>query len=145
MNQFGLCRFQNSFGIPLSGLIELLQLYLRSTMIEQGGKVFIQKSGVYIGSCLAPVLSEIYLCFVYRAIYEELQSTVPGCRVLRYLDDYLVVHPTEIPVNSISPCFLSAGSHGGRTAVLRHQAEYNSVRHLLGISAAFGETGSSIF
>ncbi|XP_042150172.1 uncharacterized protein LOC121838157 [Ixodes scapularis] len=108
INEFGLCRFQNASGIPLSGFIQLLQLYLRSTMIEQNGEVFIQKSGVCIGSCLAPVLSEIYLSFVDRTIDEELRSIVPGCQVVRYVDDYLVIHPTGTPVHSISPCFLSA-------------------------------------
>lgn len=54
VNDRGLCSFQNSSGMPVSGFIEVLQFYHESIMTEHERKVMIQKSGVCIGSWLAP-------------------------------------------------------------------------------------------
>lgn len=62
----------------------------------------IQKSGVCIGSCLAPVLSGIYFSFVDRAIEGKLRDAAPD-RVFRFLDDYLIIHPRSTAVEVILP------------------------------------------
>ncbi|EEC11038.1 hypothetical protein IscW_ISCW019300 [Ixodes scapularis] len=52
----GVVRFLNSAGILVSGFLDLHDRYLRSFPAEQEGRVFVQKSGIRIGSCLAPHL-----------------------------------------------------------------------------------------
>lgn len=62
VTQFRLVKFQNSTGISFDAFLQLIRLYLSSTLVEHKGKILTQKSGVCIGSCLAPVPSEIYAC-----------------------------------------------------------------------------------
>ncbi|XP_040074886.2 uncharacterized protein LOC115330777 [Ixodes scapularis] len=101
----GIVKFQNSSGIPLSAFLQLIRVYLRSTMVEHDGKIYLQKSGVCIGSCLAPSLSEVYLSFVDQAVKEQLDSVAPGTQVFRYVDDYLVLHDSGAPTAAIQKAF----------------------------------------
>ncbi|KAM7287717.1 uncharacterized protein ISCGN_031408 [Ixodes scapularis] len=101
----GIVEFQNSSGIPLSAFLQLIRVYLRSTMVEHDGKIYLQKSGVCIGSCLAPSLSEVYLSFVDQAVKEQLDSVAPGTQVFRYMDDYLVLHDSGAPTAAIQKAF----------------------------------------
>ena len=77
-------------------------------MIEHEGKIWIQKSGVCIGACLAPILSEIYLSYVDRTIQVKLKNTSPECTVDRYVDDNLIIHPVANKVEVIVASFKSA-------------------------------------
>ncbi|KAG0421490.1 hypothetical protein HPB47_002616, partial [Ixodes persulcatus] len=81
IDENGMCKFQNASGVSVKGFLSLLDLYLRSTLVEYEGKIYIQKAGVCIGSCLAPILSEIFLMYVDRAIKAKLEATAPGCQV----------------------------------------------------------------
>ncbi|KAM7300889.1 uncharacterized protein ISCGN_016468 [Ixodes scapularis] len=101
----GVTRFQNASGIPTGGFLDLLRLYLRSSLVEYEGEIFIQRSGVCIGSCLAPILSEIFLFFVDRAVREDLARSGSGCRIFRFVDDYLVVHPSSASDVSVLHAF----------------------------------------
>ncbi|EEC19583.1 sox13, putative [Ixodes scapularis] len=49
MHLHSAARFQNSAEISVSGALELIDLYLCSTLVEQEGKVFAQKTEVSIG------------------------------------------------------------------------------------------------
>lgn len=62
-----------------------------------------------MGSCLAPVLSEIYLSFVERAIETELKYTDESIKAFGYVDNYLVLHYRAVNLEAILPSFLSAG------------------------------------
>src|SRR5690606_14069523 len=53
--------FRNSVGMSLDSFLEIVTFHLNSTVIEFNDDLFIQKSGICIGSCIAPVLSELYL------------------------------------------------------------------------------------
>lgn len=88
----GEVRFQNSAGISVSRFLDLIDLYLRSTLVEHEGRVYAQKTGVCIGSCLAPIPSEINLLFMDRRVSEALAALGPGTSVFRCVDDYLIVH-----------------------------------------------------
>ncbi|KAM7302846.1 uncharacterized protein ISCGN_018354 [Ixodes scapularis] len=101
----GAVRFQNSAGISVSGFLDLVDLYLRSTLEEHEGRIFAQKTGVCIGSCLAPILSEIYLFFVDRRVSEALTTLAQGTSVFRYVDDYLIVHQATSDPKNIEQIF----------------------------------------
>ncbi|KAG0426258.1 hypothetical protein HPB47_026629 [Ixodes persulcatus] len=108
IDENGMCKFQNASGVSVKGFLSLLDLYLRSTLVEYEGKIYIQKAGVCIGSCLAPILSEIFLMYVDRAIKAKLEATAPGCQVFRYVDDYLVLHQEQTKPETILKAFTSS-------------------------------------
>ncbi|KAM7283723.1 uncharacterized protein ISCGN_000829 [Ixodes scapularis] len=118
----GAVRFQNSAGISVSGFLDLNDLYLRSTLVEHEGRIYAQKTGVCIGSCLAPILSEIYLFFVDRRSCSKKHATkfVPcrqasvysiplGCgaqyigQTGRCLNDRLREHANEVQQAASNP------------------------------------------
>lgn len=57
----GSVAFQNSTGISVEKLLDHLPFYLNSTFISFKGNTFLRKSGICIGSSVAPILSDIYL------------------------------------------------------------------------------------
>ncbi|CAN7948473.1 unnamed protein product, partial [Ixodes hexagonus] len=70
--------------------LDLITTYLNSTFASWEGLTYLQKTGVCIGSCIAPVLSDLYLAFHNRLLQHNLdQSKV--VRIFRYVDDYLIL------------------------------------------------------
>ncbi|XP_077564624.1 uncharacterized protein LOC144180093 [Haemaphysalis longicornis] len=61
----GPVRFQNASGMSTEGFIDLLAFYLESTFVAFNDQYYVQKEGVCIGSCIAPILCEVFLA-VYR-------------------------------------------------------------------------------
>ncbi|KAM7309437.1 uncharacterized protein ISCGN_013068 [Ixodes scapularis] len=105
VTQSGVAKFQNSTGITLEAFLQLVDVYLRSTLVEHQGNIYRQKSGVCIGSCLAPVLSEFYMSSVDLAVERELGVEAPGTKVFRFVDDYLVLHTAGTTSASIERVF----------------------------------------
>ncbi|CAN7949006.1 unnamed protein product, partial [Ixodes pacificus] len=50
---------------------ELLHMHLRSTFATWEGNIYLQRQGVCIGSCVAPVLSDLFLASLDRTIFER--------------------------------------------------------------------------
>lgn len=90
IDQYGPLSFQNDAGIPEGKFMALLELYLRSTYVEWDGSLYLQKSGVCIGSCLAPFLSDLFLARAGRTISSLLEGS-GVIRVFRFVDDFLVL------------------------------------------------------
>lgn len=86
----GLVAFQNECGLSMGVFLDLLMHYLQSLFVCFEGKTFVQRSGVCIGSCVAPILSDIYLASVDRNITASLDKQV-FFKVVRYVDDYLLL------------------------------------------------------
>lgn len=80
--------FKNNVRIPVESFLELLWFYLCSTVVSFGQSLFVQKSGICIGSRVAPVLSNICLGKVDRALEQDFEGVAR--HVFRYVDDYLV-------------------------------------------------------
>ncbi|XP_040070667.3 uncharacterized protein LOC120843379, partial [Ixodes scapularis] len=85
----GAVAFSSSSGVSCDSFLELLHFYIQSTYVTYEGDTFLQKSGICIGSSVAPVLSDIYLARCDRGIAGRLDGRV--LKVLRYVDDYLIV------------------------------------------------------
>lgn len=98
----GSVAFMNSTGLAVESFLELLTFYLSSTYITFEGEIFLQKSGICIGSSVAPILSDLYLARCDRALAELLDCRV--LRVFRYVDDYLVVFKDSLGPNRDSVC-----------------------------------------
>lgn len=107
----GTVSFQNQSALHLESFLELLAFYLTSTFVSFNGKYYLQKKGICIGSCVAPVLCDIFLSQCDRAIAKSL-STTEVARVYRYVDDYLILlnKPCEMnndqQINDIKTTFM---------------------------------------
>lgn len=73
IDSFGSLAFQNETGIPEDKFLAMLEHYLASTYIEWDSRLYLQKSGVCIGSCLAPILSDLFLARAGRTISSSLE------------------------------------------------------------------------
>lgn len=58
--------FVNKCGISVGAFLELLSFYLRSTFIKWHDELYLQRSGICIGSKVAPILSNIFLGYVNK-------------------------------------------------------------------------------
>lgn len=90
IDENGAIGFQNSAGVSVDNFISLLEFYLKSTFISFGNGLFLQRRGICIGSCVAPVLCNIFLAAVDRALHKELDDKLV-LKAFRYVDDFLVV------------------------------------------------------
>lgn len=89
VDSFGVIAFQNAAGVSIKGFLDLISTYLHSTFATWNGSTYLQKTGICIGSCIAPVLSDLFLAFHNRILQQNLDSS-KIVRVFRYVDDYLV-------------------------------------------------------
>ncbi|XP_075737707.1 uncharacterized protein LOC142777277 [Rhipicephalus microplus] len=90
IDRLGSAAFQTRTGIHNSNLLELLSFYLKATFVSWEDKNYLQKSGICIGSCLAPILSDIFLAHHDRVLSNKLDDSVVF-KVCRFVDDYLVL------------------------------------------------------
>ncbi|KAH9373348.1 hypothetical protein HPB48_018401 [Haemaphysalis longicornis] len=88
IDEFSSVPFQNATGVSVSGFLELLSFYLRSTFIRYDGKPCLQREGICIGSCITPILSDLFLSKLDTILAGRLDS-MNVVRVFRSLDDYL--------------------------------------------------------
>lgn len=57
---YGAVPFQNFAGVSLSNFLSLLEFYLKVTFIVFNDQPYLQRNGICIGSCLAPLLVDIF-------------------------------------------------------------------------------------
>lgn len=103
--------FVNRSGIPVEAFLELLSFYLQSTVVGFEDKVYVQKSGVCIGSKVAPVLSNIFLGKVDCDLQLALQGV--ATKVFRYVDDFLVLG-CNVQIESFQCAVLDAFNAKGK-------------------------------
>lgn len=70
---YGNVLFQNEVGLSPTSSLGLLKLYSDSLYIFHQGSVFSQKDGVPTGSCLGPVLCDLYLARDDRELQNSLK------------------------------------------------------------------------
>ncbi|CAN7945243.1 unnamed protein product [Ixodes hexagonus] len=124
--------------MPVESFLELLRFYLSATVVTFDGKTYIQKKGICIGSCVAPILCDIFLSQCDREIANR-TSTKQISRIFRYVDDYLVLltccpddKETQV-INSIRSDFLE----GGKGLNFTYETPTNSVLQFLDLRLTF--------
>lgn len=80
--------FIDACGVSVASFMELLSFYLNSTFVCWQDSMYVQRSGVCIGSQVAPLLSDIFLSKVDTALQPGLEAI--GVVAFRYVDDYLI-------------------------------------------------------
>lgn len=91
----GVTAFQNAAGINLDSFLELLRVYLTATVVSHENLSYVQRSGLCIGSRVAPYLSDVFLAACGSAIQERLKDPrIEG--IFRYVDDFLILCNTKV-------------------------------------------------
>lgn len=75
INTYGAIAFQNAQGISQSKFLNFINVYLMSTFATWDGYPYLQKKGVCIGSCIAPVLTDLYLAHHDRNLKATLDTS----------------------------------------------------------------------
>lgn len=86
---YGQVLFQSRAGISVEDIMSLLELYLSATVFFFlfGGKLYVQKRGICIGSCVAPMSCDIFSSLINRRLARVFgQDKV--LKVCRYVDDF---------------------------------------------------------
>lgn len=93
IDENGAVAFQNGAGMSVGNLLALLEFYLQSTYIKFDDKIYLQKKGICIGSCIAPVLCHIFLSTIDRSLHDRFNSSYIDkvLKVFHYVDDFLVL------------------------------------------------------
>lgn len=69
-------------------------MYLNSTFTTWDDKLYSQTNGICIGSCIAPILSTLFLAYLDNLQHNQLQiSNVT--RIFHYIDDFLLIFNTD--------------------------------------------------
>ncbi|CAN7938290.1 unnamed protein product [Ixodes hexagonus] len=124
--------------MPVESFLELLRFYLSASVVTFDGKTYIQKKGICIGSCVAPILCDIFLSQCDREIANR-TSTKQISRIFRYVDDYLDLltccpddKETQV-INNIRSDFLE----GGKGLNFTYETPANSVLQFLDLRLTF--------
>ncbi|CAN7997046.1 unnamed protein product, partial [Ixodes hexagonus] len=136
----GVVAFQNASGIPLDSFMALLEFYLRSTFVSFNDKLFIQRKGICIGSCVAPVLCNIFLANVDRDLNGVLNAD-NVLKVFRYVDDFLVLLKTNTSVthlNMVQSVLADFRQHG-KGLLFTHELPDNNQLQFLDINITINE------
>lgn len=86
----GAVAFQNGRGLSTETFLELLNMYLSSAVVKYGDFLFVQKKGISIASCLAPVLCHAFLA-KFDGMLQEAFDDTRVIRIFRYVDDFLII------------------------------------------------------
>lgn len=90
IESYGELAFRNATGIAIEDLLELFIFYFKSTNIGWKDDLYLQKSIISIGSCAAPILSDIPLSWVDQSIHDSLKSL--PVQVFCYVDEFSIVY-----------------------------------------------------
>ncbi|XP_077516749.1 uncharacterized protein LOC144127710 [Amblyomma americanum] len=137
IDRHGVIPFQNSSGLSVDNFLELLSTYLKSTFAVWEGTIVTQKNGICIGSCVAPVLSDIFLAERDRELKRRSEgSSVVG--IFRYVDDFLVFTGTEDMSNQANmSSVLSLFSECLQPLILTHELAVNRFIRFLDLGIYF--------
>lgn len=105
-------QFQSASGIDVVSILKLVEYYLGSAVTMVQEKLFLQKkkkSGIFIGSRIAPLLSEVYIRVIGIMVSQSLAAYAEGSVIVRrYLDDILVCSLDPLVGKRVKESFLKA-------------------------------------
>ena len=78
-------------GVSTGAFLEILSTYLKSTLVGWKEGVYVQKSGICIGSKVAPVLSDLYLSKTDKLLEGTLGNSVKVLVMGMIISFFLVV------------------------------------------------------
>lgn len=73
--------------MPAEAILEILFMYLKSTLVGCKAGIYPQKYGICIGSKVAPILSDLCISKINKRIEDTLGNCI---KVFWYIDDCLI-------------------------------------------------------
>lgn len=89
IDSYGSLSYQNDASIPEDKFMAMITLFLGSKYVECDSRFNLRKSGVCVGSCLDPIISDLLLARAGRTISSILEAG-GVMKVFRFVDDFLV-------------------------------------------------------
>lgn len=114
----GEVKLSNEVGISADSFLEQLSFYLEAALINFDWDPYQEKDGVTIGSCIAPILSDLFLARCDRRI-NDLLKYEKDLKIFRYVDDFVVFYKVgddeadSKTAASISRSIKGPGVHSG--------------------------------
>ncbi|CAN7950138.1 unnamed protein product, partial [Ixodes hexagonus] len=125
--------------MTVEDFLDLLLFYLKSAFAEWNKGIYLQKRGICIGSCLAPILSDIFLAYYDRVLLDRL-SAVNVRRVFRFVDDFLVFLNYDAPhFHSVVDSLLTIFKDALHPLKLTHEVPVDGVIRFLDIKLTLSE------
>lgn len=138
IKSYGLVAFQNEAGMTVENVLDLLSFYLNSTFAERNNGVYLQKRGICIGSCLAPILSYIFLAHHDNVLSDRL-SGFNGRKLFRYVDDFLVFLDHDTSRFHSVDCLLSTFGDALTPLHLTHELPIDNVIQFLDLKLTLSD------
>lgn len=135
---YGAVPFQNFAGVSLSNFLSLLEFYLKVTFIVFNDQPYLQRNGICIGSCLAPLLVDIFLANVDCSLSIGF-SARKIVKVFRYVDDFLVLLSIDSSYQDSVTKILGDFSREGRGLVFTFELPQDGVLQFLELRLEFCE------
>lgn len=105
-----LVSFQSNAGISVDDFIRLTESYLSSTLINLDCVLYAQKDGIWIGSSMTHVLTEVYLNTLYLVISNYIKSLqVNSFPVSKYVDDTFICSLNHQSVTEVKSVIFQSG------------------------------------
>lgn len=133
-------QFQNSTGMSVTNFMVMLEFYLNSIFILYEGKHYLQRHGICIGSCVAPILCNIFLSSLDRTFNDSLDRNVVFT-VFRCVDDCLIVlkRLTLVTYLTMVENVLELFNRHGRCLAFTHELPVNTELQFLDITIRFSQ------
>jgi hypothetical protein len=107
--KFGVTEFVSKTGMEVFEFLELLEICLRTSVIkfDLNNELYIQKSGICIGSRIAPKIADLFTAKINKAIAGEFEVEISKgmIKFFKYVDDYLVLFHRDIELQLIKAAF----------------------------------------
>jgi hypothetical protein len=101
--------FNNKMGMDMFHFLELLDICLKTSIIkfDVNEELYIQKSGICIGSRIAPKIADLFTQRINSEVEKDFQDEIQKglLRILKYVDDYLVIFHQSIDLQKIEKSF----------------------------------------
>lgn len=128
--------FQNFAGVSVSNFLSLLEYYLKVTFIVFNDQPYLQRNGICIGSCLAPLLVDIFLAKVGSSL-SEVFSAREVLKVFRYVDYLLVLLSLDASYQDSVTNILDDFNQLGRGLVFTHELPREGMLQFLDLKLEF--------
>lgn len=123
-----------SYGVSVDRFLELLSVHLSSLFVVYDEVFFVQRKGVCIGSCVAPILSDIFLASFDRSIKDQLTNKGVG-NVFRYADGFLLLfrNGSDFTIAELLELFRD----NGKGFLFTHEEPANNILQFLYLELSF--------
>lgn len=133
--------FPYSTGMNVHNFINLREFYLNSTFLTFDNSFYLQRRGICIGSCVAPVRCNIFLSYIDRTLGDVFNGN-KVVKVFRYVDDFIILlkKQNQLSYDDLMNGILDDFRQQGKGLTFAHEVPKEESRQLLDIEMSVSET-----